>query len=503
MTGLVERIVSQRISAENPNDPRFWSGSVGASSSGINVTPETALTYDAFFACVRVIAEDYATLPVDIVRKRRNGVGRDQLPNHPLDYLFNVAANSYQTALEWREWMCRVACLYPEAVSEIIPGRRGFASELRPIHPAWLKRETLPNGVVQYDIHEPGKPRRTLSLDEVYRVPSPLGVGVVQLAKEDVGVALAANKSMGSMWKNGRRGMWGLQHPKSLSVPAKENLAASIAAVSGPENTARVLLFEEGMTWVDIGIKPEDAQALQQMEFTVLKMARWFRMQPHKISYMINASYNSIEQQNIEHVTDTIRPWVKRFESSALVYLLQDEPDTQLKHNLGDLLRGDALSRWQVYEIQKRVGARNSNEIRESEDMNPRDDPGGTIYWDNQAGAGQAGVGSSPGSRQSRAVAIATSAAQRVVAKEVAAVKRNAVRFADPADFSAWREWATAFFAEHAEAVASMLALGPDEARSYCDAKRDELIEHGMKAVVGWESRDIERLTNLALGEPT
>lgn len=499
MPGLLERIITPRLLSSNPNDDRFWGNGSNQSASGVNVTAESALTYDALFACVRVISEDYATLPVDVIRKRPNGRGRDEIPNHPLDYLFNVAPNAYQTALEYREWMCRVACLYPEAVSEIIPGRRGFAEELRPLHPSWLKKETLPNGTVRYEVKEPKRDKRYLDLSEVFRVPSPLGLGIVQLAKEDVGSALAANKSMGSMWRNGRRGMWGLQHPKALSEAAKENLKASIDQVSGPENTARVLLFEEGMTWVDIGIKPEDAQAIQQMEFSVLRMARWFRMQPHKIAYMINASYNSIEQQNIEHVIDTIRPWVKRFESSAKVYLLPLEQNTYLKHNLNDLLRGDALSRWQVYEIQKRVGARNSNEIRESEDMNPRPDAGGEAYWDLQPGSG--GPASSPGSKQSRARALAAAAAQRVVARELSAVRRNAVKFADATDFGAWKAWAAGFYAEHVEAVSVTLALSEGEARAYCDEKRDELIEQGMKAVERWEARDVERLTNLALGD--
>lgn len=496
-TDLLTRWVSNRYGANNPNDSRFWGGGAATSSAGVNVTAESAMTYDALFACVRVISEDYATLPVDVLRKRPGGVGRDEVANHPLDYLLNVAANDYQTALEFREWMCRVACLYPEAVSEIVPGRRGMVEMLRPLHPAWLKKETLPNGTVRYELREPQKTPRYLGLDEVFRVPSPLGMGVIQLAKDDVGSALAANKSMGSMWKNGRRGMWGLQHPKALSDPAKENLKRSIDEVSGPENTARVILFEEGMTWVDIGIKPEDAQALQQMEFSVLRMARWFRMQPHKIAYMINASYNSIEQQNIEHVIDTIRPWVKRFESAAKVYLLPLEPNTYIKHNLNDLLRGDALSRWQVYEIQKRVGARNSNEIRESEDMNPRPDAGGEVYWDLQPGSG--GPSNTPGSKQSRAAALATAAAQRVVAKELAAVKRNAVKFSD--DFEPWKAWVETFFADHVESVQGTLALSEEDARAYCERKRDELIEQGMKAVERWEARDVERLAHLALGD--
>lgn len=505
MVGLLEGLVAgrQRVSATNPNDERYWSGGGQTATAGVAVTAESALGYDALFACVRVISEDYATLPVDIIRKNPNGGGRVELSNHPLDYLFNVAANDYQTALEWREWMARVATLYPEAVSEIVTGRRGI-EQLRPLHPAWLKRETTPGGLVRYEVREPGKPSRHIGMDEVYRVPSPLGVGVISLARDDVGSALAANKSMSSMWRNGRRGLWGLQHPRTLSDSAKKNLSASIDEISGPENSGRVVLFEEGMQWVDIGIKPEDAQALQQMEFSVLRMARWFRMQPHKIAYMIQASYNSIEQQNIEHVTDTIRPWVKRFESSAKVYLLPLEPGVYLKHNLNDLLRGDALSRWQVYEIQRRIGARNANEIRESEDWNPRTDSEGDEYWNKQPGTGAEGSG--PGSRGtggtggSRARALAEAAAGRLVAKEIAAVRRNAAKHAASDDFEAWNGWARTFFAEHVADVIATLALPAESARAYCEAKAEELIEQGMKAVEGWEARDVPALAEMALG---
>jgi len=504
--GLLERMVAGRgqVMAANVNDERFWSGSNSMSSAGIAVTPENALGYDAFFACVRIIAEDVATLAVDVMKKRPDGKGQDRIPQHRLSYLFNVRANPKQNALEWREWMTRVAIMYPEAISEIVPGPGGFLGDLRPIHPAFYRKYEEAGRTI-YRVKNPLVNRGQeydLDQDEVFRLPSPLGVGLVQMAKDDIGSALAANKSMGSMWKNGRRGMWGLQHPKALSDPAKANLKASIDEVSGPENTARVILFEEGMTWVDIGIKPEDAQAMQQMEFSVLRMARWTRMQPHKISHMIKAGYSSIEQQNIEHVIDTIRPWLERWESAVQSDLLMDTETAAgvfVKHNEKSLLRGAAIDQAQYLEILRRIGAVSANEVRAILEMNPREDPEGDEYWNKQPGTG-GGEAREAGSRQtSRAQALASAAAERIVNRERIAVGNIARKHASDSEgfAAAVRE----FYAGHAAIVSENLCVSMETAQAYCEAKAEEVIGEGIKTAESWGARDVPLLATMAMGE--
>lgn len=503
--GLMERLASGRREylAGNVNDDRYWGGGGALSASGVTVTPDSSLGYDAFFACVRIIAEDVATLSVDVLRKRGDGGGQDRVP-HRLWWLMNVKANSRQSGLEWREWMTRVAILYPEAISQIIPGPGGFLGDLEPIHPSYYRRLETADGRVIYRVKDPTRNNGReydLAPDEVFRLPSPLGVGLVQLAKDDVGAALAANKSMGSMWKNGRRSMWGLRHPKELSADARRRLADDIQSISGPENTGRVVFFEEGMEWVDIGIKPEDAQALQQMEFSVLKMARWTRMQPHKIAFMQQASYNSIEQQNIEHVGDTIRPWLERWESAAQCDLfLEQETHGGLfiKHNEKALLRGAALEQAQYLEILRRIGAVSANEVRDILEMNPRDDAEGDLYWNRQPGTG-GGESSDPGSRQTaRAEAVTLKAAERVAHREKVAMLNIARRHAG--DPEAFVEAAREFYGGLVAIVTENLCISQDDAETYCLAKCAEVVAEGMKAVELWQGHDARQLAEMALG---
>lgn len=496
MVGLLERAIQSRYRAVNPNDERYWGGDGGR--SGINVTADSALGYDAFYACVANIAEDTALLPLDVLRKRRLR-GRDELPDHPVARMFNVQANDQQLGYEWREWMLRIAILYPEAVSEIIRSPRGGIEQLRPLQHAWLRKQADPAGrAVRYEVREPGKPPRWLDLDQVYRLPSRLGVGVIQLAKDDISAALGANRTAAALARNGLTPRMALEHPGALSPKAQKRLSASVSEkVMGPDNAGHIPVFEEGLKWIKIGVDPKDAQWLEGQEFSVLKMARWMRMQPHKLAYMVTATFASIEQQNIEHVIDTVRPWCTRFEKATDAQLLSQEPNTYCRHNMNALLRGDALTRAQAQEIWRRNGVINANEWRENEDLNPRDDPEGDEYWNKQPGTGD-GESNAPASRQSpKAQALAFAAAGRMVAKEIAAARRNAVKFAgDPEGWGAWcRDW----WGEHAADVARTMLISENSAAMYADAKRDELERDGIAALERYEARDIPMLADLSL----
>lgn len=497
MVGLLERAIGSRGSylSTNPLDDRYWGGSSG--TSGISVTADSALGYDAFYACVANIAEDVALLPFDVLRKRRLR-GRDELPDHQVAYLFNEQANAQQLGYEWREWMIRISILYPEAVSEIVSRGRGI-EELRPLEPAWLRKQSDSSGRTQrYEVHEPQKPYRYLDLDEVFRLPSRLGIGIIQLAKDDIAAALGANRTSAALARHGLTPRMALEHPGALSRGAKRRLSESVSQqVQGPENSGHIPVFEEGLKWIKIGVDPKDAQWLEGQEFSVLKMARWMRMQPHKLAYMATATFASIEQQNIEHVIDTVRPWATRYERSTDAQLLGQEPGVYCRHNLNALLRGDALTRAQAQEIWRRNGVINANEWRENEDLNPRDDDEGDEYWNQQPGTGSQ-QSNDAGSKQSpKGQALAFAAAGRMVSKEIAAARRNAVKFASDPD--GWGQWCIDWWGEHASDVAQNMLISERSAAMYCEAKADELASQGLAALDRYEGRDIPLLAGLSL----
>lgn len=503
MPGLLERIVEPRLRASSASEERMWSSWGANSAAGINVTPETALTYSSFYACVSVLAEDESTLPLPAFERR--GDMRIARADHAVHHLLNVRPNERQTAQEFREWMTAVCAMRGEALAEIRPGPRGFASELSPLDPNTTFKDKLPNGRVRYRYREDMKPERIILAEDVFRLPGRLGLSVVTLARLTLGSAIAGDQFTARMWQNGIRPRMGLQHPGRLSEDAQKRLAASVDQDHGGVfNAGKTIVFEEGMTWVKIGLDPKDAQFLESRQFSVEEVCRWFRMQPHKVAHLLRATFNNIEHQGIEHVTDTIRPWCVRWEQAVAAQLITEE-HVFVKHNLDALLRGDALTRAQALEIQRRNGIRNANEWRAVEDLNPRTDPGGEAYWDVQPGTGS-GNDAAGGKSPSRARALAEAAAQRVVQREMAALARKGAKYTDadpranPEAFDAWRHEVEEFYGEHRGFVHTALNLGEFLAASYCDEKAAEILAGGLAVMEGWLTRDVPGLAEMALG---
>ena len=136
------------------------------------------------------------------------------------------------------------------------------------------------------------------------------------------------------------------------------------------------------MKWNKISMSPEDAQLLESRKFTVEDVARFFRMPLHKIQSMDKATFSNIEQQAIEFVTDTIRPWLVRFEQEFWMKLIPEAEKDSLytKFMVEGLLRGDIKTRYEAYQIAKSNGIMNADEIREKEDMNEMPNGLGKLY---------------------------------------------------------------------------------------------------------------------------
>ena len=488
MVGILERIIAPRLQATNVNDERVWGGSSN-SAAGINVTPEVALTYSAFFACVRVISEDESTIPLGAFQEV--GDSRIPRPDHSIDHLLDEQSNPRQTAQEFREWMTAVCAMRGEALAEIRGGRRGFADALEPMDPNRTRKETLPSKGVRYRYREETGQERIILSEDVFRLPGPMGMPIVTLARETLGAAIAGDQFTSATWKNGIKPRMGLQHPKTISKEAQERLRDSVDQDhGGARNAGKTLLFEEGMTWVKVGIDPKDAQFLESRQFSVEEVCRWFRVPPHMIAHLLHATFSNIEHQGIDYVKHAMRPWCVRWEKAAKSQLIL-EPDIYVRHNMDALLRGDRLSQATAFEIDRRMGVRNANEIRALMELNPRDDPLGAKFWDIQPGTGS-GSGAPPNGGKARALAEA--AAHRVVNREKLALADRAKKHGD--DWSAWQASVTEFYQGHVAMVRESLCISEESAKAYCDEKAETLIRDGLKLTDGW---DTSGLADLAL----
>jgi HK97 family phage portal protein len=368
-------------------------GNLGSlAASGVAVTPDNALMFSAVFACCRVIAEDLAGLPLPIYR-RLSPTGKERATEYPLYSLLHDAPNPEQTSYEWRETDGLHLCTWGNCFSEI-ERADGWPVALWPLPPNRVAverdartRELLyrvNTGPSALDWSTGGV---TLRGDQVFHVPGlsfngVTGLSPVGLAREAIGVGMAAQEFGARFFANDLSTGAYVKVPHGLSDEAFKRLTKEYKQNhQGLSRSHRITFLEEGMDVERIGIPPGDAQFLETRKFTVREIARFYRMQPHKIQDLDNATFTNIEQQAIEHVVDTLRPWLVRLEQRINNRLIPPEDRGQYfaEFLVDGLLRGDSAARGAFYTQMFQIGAMSPNDIRDAENRNPID--GGNSYY--------------------------------------------------------------------------------------------------------------------------
>lgn len=357
-------------------------------SSGVDINEQTALSCMAVYAAVRLLSETIGSLPGHIMRQTE--MGKEKALTHSLYALIHEQPNPEQTAMEWREIaMCHLL-LRGNHYSEKQLDQAGRLVALWPIHPDRVTIERPgANAPLLYRITMPGGGTVTLGPDRMLHLRGLGSNGVtgfspIAVARQALGLAVAAQEYGARLFKNDTRPGGVLEHPQKLSEPAYNRLRASIEEQhQGFSNAHRMMILEEGMKWSQVGINPDDAQFLESRKFSVTEVARMYNVPPHFLRDLERATFSNIEQQAIEFVVYSLRPWVVRFEQRLKVELLspQDRVTHFVKFNVDGLLRGDIKTRFDAYQVAKQNGWMNADEIRELEDLNPLPRGTGQEYW--------------------------------------------------------------------------------------------------------------------------
>ena len=357
------------------------------SNSGVDVDEETALKISAVYACVKVISETVASLPLNLLKELTNG-DSEKAKQHPLFTLLKDAPNSEMSSFTYREMLMTNLLLWGNAYSLIKRNKLGQIVELYPLKSKNMKveRDAVTNKIKYIYTNNKGI-TTTYTPKQVLHIPAfsfdgVLGVSPITYAREAMGIALATEEFGARFFGNGARPGGVLEHPGVVKDP--EKLRDSWNKVyQGTANSHKVAVLEEGMKYHEIGMSPEDSQFLQTRSFQLTEICRIFRVPPHMIGDLSRSTFSNIEHQSIDFVVHTIRPWLVRWEQAIARSLLTDEERTiyYAKFNVDGLMRGDFATRMNGYAIARQNGWMSANEIRALEDMNkiPKEQ-GGDLY---------------------------------------------------------------------------------------------------------------------------
>ena len=381
---FLSRLFPTRASPKNS----FWSSPYsfffGASSSGKSVNEKTALQTTAVYACVRILAETIASLPLHTYRYSTGG--KEKAMNHPLYYLLHSEPNPEMTSFVFRETLMGHLLLWGNAYAQIIRDGRGRVLGLYPLLPSKMLVNRTDQGILFYQYEKDGR-TYFLGNHDVLHIPGLgfdglIGYSPIAMAKNAIGMAIATEEYGAKFFANGASPGGVLEHPGVVKDPGKIRESWN-AVYQGSGNAHRVAVLEEGMKFQPIGIPPEQAQFLETRKYQLNEIARIFRIPPHMIGDLEKSSFSNIEQQSLEFVMYTLDPWVLRWEQAIQRALFSESEKRQyfVKFNVDGLLRGDYQSRMNGYAVGRQNGWLSANDIRELENMNRiAAEEGGDLY---------------------------------------------------------------------------------------------------------------------------
>lgn len=361
------------------SDPRTGSNFfyIKKPPAGINVTHENALTYSAVWSCVRVISETVSSLSCNVFERVPDGGKKQQ--DGQLNYLLSTQANPEMTAVTFKETLTAWTLLHGNGYAEIERDVVNRVKWMWPIHPDRVEPERDENGDLVYVVKNHDGSQVVLQAANMFHMKGlgydgTKGHSVVGMAANAISLGMACETYGARYFGSGTNPGSVFEIPGKLSQEAydrlKEDLVKETAGIS---NSKTNLILEEGMTYKHLAVPPEDSQFIETRKLQIEDIARFFRMPLHKMADLTNSSFSNIEQQSIEFVTDTIWPWVTRFESEANIKLFPQKKRGKFfcKINLNSLLRGDVQTRAEYYRTMVNIGVMTVNEIRGLEDMNP------------------------------------------------------------------------------------------------------------------------------------
>ena len=371
----------------------------GRTTSGKPVNERTAMQTTAVYACVRILAEAIASLPLHVYEYQEDG-GKQMVHDHPLYYLLHDEPNPEMTSFVFRETLMSHLLIWGNAYAQIIRDGSGKVLGLYPLLPNKMDVQRDDRGNLYYVYSRNSDENPTfkeygdirLKAEDVLHIPGLgfdglIGYSPIAMAKNAVGMTLACEEYGASFFANGANPGGVLEHPGVLKDPSKVRESWN-SVYRGVNNAHKIAVLEEGMKYQQIGIPPEEAQFLETRKFQINEIARLYRIPPHMVGDLEKSSFSNIEQQSLEFVKYTLDPWVIRWEQSLQRALLLpgEKGKYFIKLNVDGLLRGDYQSRMNGYAVGRQNGWLSANDIREMENLNPiPDEEGGNLYLINGA----------------------------------------------------------------------------------------------------------------------
>lgn len=360
------------------------------SRSGAVVTADTSMKVATVYACVRIISGAVANMPLD-VKRRVDDRTREDASDTSLWRVLRRKPNGWQKPAVFRRMMQAHLLLRGNAYALIVRSR-GEVVQLIPMHPDRVECKQRDDLSLHYVFTKANGRKVQLEQSEVFHLVGLTldgvhGVSAITYARETIGLSMSMENHGANVFRNGAQVSSVLKHKTKLGPEGQEMLRSSLEAFrSGGENEAKTLILEEDMDFAPIAMSSSDAQWIESRKLSRSEISMFFGVPPSMIGDNSGSDSNwgtGLEQKSNGFVAYTLEDHLTMWEEAVNFDLIPDsEPDLYARFNRSSLVRGDLKSRTEAMTKRLQWGVTSPDEERALEDMNPREDGEGGVYYD-------------------------------------------------------------------------------------------------------------------------
>lgn len=351
------------------------------SATGITVTPLRALGVACVFACVRVLTETIATLPLEV--RQRKGRRRKVVDNHLLSNVLRLKPNDEMTKVDCFKAIGCNLFMQGAGFAEILINSSGEPNGVYPVETGrvdfWRNPRTKQLEYRVMDTMSRVTPK--LKPSEILHFKGMTFNGVNTLnttasVRECIALALAMQDNAAKFFGNGSRPNGVLKHPLQLSKEAQNRLRDEFEENSAGQNLYRLMVLEEGLEYVATRSENKDSQFNESRDAQNLEICRIYGVPPHKVGIQNSQPRANIEEENIAFVMDRIRPVCVTLEQEMDYKLFNEREQAQglcTYFDLDALMRGNMKARYEAYGAGRQWGILTANDCRTNEDLDSID----------------------------------------------------------------------------------------------------------------------------------
>jgi HK97 family phage portal protein len=340
------------------------------SSSGISVTPQSALGVSTVLACVNVISKAIATLPIEVYEKSNEG--KKKATGHPLYELLHLNPNDDMTTCEFLMAMQGNLTLRGNAYALISKNGLGTVKSITPIDPADIQ-SNIENGILVYHINgSKVQPKRIIHLRGL-SCNGLIGYNTLSFAKDAIALSIAMQDDIGAFFKNGAKVGSMLMTDQNLNAAQVQKLREAFdSRHKGQGNSYKSAILTNGLKPFIDRFSYNDTQLIDQRQYQTTEIARVFGVSLSKIQVESAQPRANVTENNRDFVTATLTPYVVGWEQRLNLSLLStgDRERYEIRFDMSKLLRGNLEERYKSYQMGRSMGVLSVNEIRSMEDMN-------------------------------------------------------------------------------------------------------------------------------------